>query len=121
MSHTEGDWKKTLRVSGQGLSIRIWNKKCTKLICSVGNHDVNRSECPKKVASEPYAPDEIEANALLIVAAPKLLEACRVIKTRLLTHGEWDEGCFYYATHSASELEEVSIMLHTQHQNLKNH
>ncbi len=36
----------------------------------------------------------------------KLLEACKTIETRLLNHGEWDEGCFYYAGTSASALEE---------------
>lgn len=36
----------------------------------------------------------------------KLLAACKLIEKRLLTHGEWDDGCFYYAGHSASELEE---------------
>lgn len=34
------------------------------------------------------------------------LKALEMIKTCLLTHGEWDDGCFYYAGHSASELEE---------------
>ena len=35
-----------------------------------------------------------------------LLAACELTEKRLLTHGEWDDNCFYYAGHSASELEE---------------
>lgn len=36
----------------------------------------------------------------------KLVEALKTTQTRLLNHGEWDEGCFYYAGKSASSLEE---------------
>ena len=36
----------------------------------------------------------------------RLREALQMFKKRLLTHGEWDEDCFYYAGKSASELEE---------------
>jgi len=43
----------------------------------------------------------------------KLLEACKLIKERLLSHGEWDAGCFYYAGISASELEEPLKLLAT--------
>ena len=35
-----------------------------------------------------------------------LLAACEITKKRLLIHGEWDDGCFYYAGISATELEE---------------
>ncbi|KKK88927.1 hypothetical protein LCGC14_2738240 [marine sediment metagenome] len=35
-----------------------------------------------------------------------LLAACELTKKRLLTHGSWDDNCFYYAGSSASELEE---------------
>jgi len=54
-----------------------------------------------------------QANARLIASAPEtakqrdaLLAACELTEKRLLTHGEWDDNCFYYAGHSASELEE---------------
>lgn len=50
--------------------------------------------------------EEVQANAKLIAAAPALLDACKLTKKRLLTHGVWDDGCFYYAGCSAPELEE---------------
>ena len=42
----------------------------------------------------------------------KLVEALKTTQTRLLNHGEWDEGCFYYAGKSASSLEEpLNLMM----------
>lgn len=49
--------------------------------------------------------DRLDASE---AAIKELVSACEMIKKRLLTHGDgdWDDGCFYYAGHSAPELEE---------------
>lgn len=45
-------------------------------------------------------------KAQLIAAAPDLLEALTKLVARIEGHGSWDEGCFYYAGRSASELQD---------------
>ena len=45
---------------------------------------------------------KLHAAAEVIAAAERALEAWR---EAMNAHGEWDDGCFYYAKKSASELE----------------
>jgi len=91
--HTKGKWK----VDKSGLRIR----------CRAGLIASCESEVRQGIIPE----DEHLANARLMAAAPEMLAACEMIKKRLLTHGEWNEGCFYYANRSASELEEPLELL----------
>ena len=53
-----------------------------------------------------YDREELERLCLCVNSHDALLAACELTEKRLLTHGEWDDNCFYYAGHSASELEE---------------
>ncbi len=39
-------------------------------------------------------------------SAPNLLDACKLVLSRLQINGEWDDGCFYYNGKSASELQD---------------
>lgn len=38
--------------------------------------------------------------------ASELLTALDLLRTVIETHGEWDDGCFYYGGKSAPELQE---------------
>ena len=46
--------------------------------------------------------DESPSAAAVITAAERALESWREVMN---SHGEWDDGCFYYARTSASELQ----------------
>lgn len=46
------------------------------------------------------------ANATLMAAAPDLYAALEAFVERMQSHGDWDDGCFYYGGKSASELQE---------------
>jgi hypothetical protein len=50
-------------------------------------------------------PDYAKDNANLIVAAPDLLAACKLICVNIVANGTWIDGCFHYQDKSASELE----------------
>ena len=44
--------------------------------------------------------------AALQASHDRLLAALKLFNARVLFHGDWDEGCFYYFGKSAAELQE---------------
>jgi len=102
MSHSEERWTLGSRDWGQNLDISKISGHTSLCVISI---DGPVTTYIATIPASGHREKRI-ARAQLIAAAPKLLDACEMIKNRLLTYGEWDDGCFYYAGHSASELQE---------------
>lgn len=79
--HTQGPWE---LMETQGVMtfpiLDIFQSSTGKSVCSVSNSMKAAKELP---------PDEIDANARLIAAAPELLEALKAI---------FEDNCFYHKT-----------------------
>lgn len=85
MRHTQGPWKV--------------GKLKTNVIAKAGGI----ADC--ELCGGPIDEAEQRANARLISAAPDYDAAARDILAALSQYGEWDDGCFYYNKHAASELQ----------------
>ena len=118
--HTKGKWevthsrpnglRKCLFTQDKGWQPADAGEDIPMIICW---HDDWQGKVPPNncICAFPQWDEQSQANARLIAASPDLLAACEMIKKRLLTHGEWNEGCFYYANRSASELDEPLELL----------
>ena len=92
MEHTKGKVEKIWQLKFGTKDKPHYLAKCKWCDISYGQH--YETECPDTQVKK------------LAKINDALLAACELTEKRLLTHGEWDDNCFYYAGHSASELEE---------------
>lgn len=80
---------------GAVAALELYSLDDEQLLPAIARYTHLLAEAEAREASVPTAAEVIEV-------AKKALEAWREVMN---THGEWDDGCFYYSKRSTSELE----------------